>query len=287
AIDADTVTFERLNAYSERSDAVVAVRADVDTRRELTVDDTYIIAYTAVISHPQRREEKRLDPDGPRVVTLRGFDSAALFESTDSVRLLFANLGVDPGAELAIRYVDALIETLDSEDARTRTLAVGELFLRESLRESIDRPRARRIGRALEDPDLSDALKSYLIETLAALPAERTAGWLAPTLRPLIDGAGTHYDLGSHRPRLVSEAVQALTPEAGKQDRKRLVALLTANGPKVVEAAIAALEKIDAGFAVQSVSETLDAAQWNDSLTAPVRRILEAYRVASLTAPAD
>ncbi len=275
---AAAVTFATLARFSGGVDeALVSVRMNEAALADVTPGEPYVVAFTSVVSHPQRREEKLLDPEGPRLVTLRGFDTGALFPANDDVRGLFTTL------EAGQSMVAALVRLLRSGDQRTRTLAAGELFLNEGLRASISADYAYRIGRAT--PTLSDELASYLIETLAALPQADTSAWLPNVARELIGYADVEYDLASHRPRLVSESVQALTPQVLSCDSARLVPLLRSNAPRVVKSSIAALEHIDPALAEASVADTLDAAQWDDSLTEPVRRILEAYRVSAALSP--
>ncbi|MEL7448506.1 MAG: hypothetical protein AAFN78_04810 [Pseudomonadota bacterium] len=280
----DSVTFAALARFSGSDDAArVTVRMKEGALGDVTVGEPYIVGFTAVVSHPQRREEKLIDPDGPRVVTLRGFDTGALFPATDDVRALFLTIGAEQDEALRSSTVAALVRLLRSDDQRTRTLAAGELFLNEGLRVSIDADHAYRIGKAT--PTLSDELASYLVETLATLPEAHTAAWLPNVARELIGNTDVEYDLASHRPRLVSESVQALTPHVLACDQGRLEPLLRSNAPRVVKSSIAALERIDPALAETLVAETLDATEWDDSLTEPVRRILEAYRVTAAVLP--
>ncbi len=212
-------------------------------------------------------------------MTIRGLGSVALFEDLPDVRKLFRNArtATDEAGEQAL--AGTLVRLMQRPDERTRTLVIGEFFLREQARHHISARQARKVGQAIADPALNPELKSYLVETAAGFDGASQQQWMGDILRRLIDDTGPQVDLATHTPRLLSQSVMTLQHTAKASDEARITALLRSNAPRVVQASIEFLQALDQQLALRAVSKTIDAAIWDDTVPAHTRRLLEGWLV--------
>lgn len=286
-VDDERFEFQRLADLSGESAQLTAIRVAASAQADVHPGDTYVLAHSQIVSNPQRREEKLIDPRGPRIIGVRGLGTLALFEDTAEVRFLFATArgGVDGEATDEDAVVEALLRQLARPDARTRALVAMELYLRDELHPRLDEAQTRRLVDVVADPALEDELRAYLVETAAAAPGARTYRWLFDTLRDILDASAVTLELAGHRPRLVTESLIALRQAARPDDAGRAARLLRSNAPRVVEAAIELLDGVDPALAQGTVNELVEETAFNDALPAHTRRVLEDYLVRSQLAP--
>ncbi len=274
-----SVVFECVENLTGQSDARMSIRTDAQTLADIELGQTYVLAHSNVISNPQRREEKLIDPKGSRIVSIRGLGTTALFEDLPDIRQLFrtARTPLNKAGEQAL--TGTLVRLMQRQDARTRTLVIGEFFLREPIRSHVSERQARLVGRVINDPALNAELKSYLVETAGGFDGASEQTWMGDILRGIIDQTGAQVDLATHEPRLLSQSVITLQHTAKTSDEARITALLRSNAPRVVQASIEFLRGLDQALAVRAVSSTIEAAMWDDTVPAHTRRLLEGWLV--------
>ncbi len=234
------VRFERQEAFAGDVQASVVLRLDEETFADLQVDQTYIVAYTYVTSDPQFRESKYEDPEGPRMITVRGYGSPALFEDTPDMRFLFESVQRDD-PPMARDVLEALTRQMARADTRTRALAVVELLLRRDLLASMRPQQAERVATLVTDPAVDQELRAFLLEVAVAFP-DRSQRWLRDACREVLAQLEPQFVLETHGPALATATIRAIADHGSSQDVQALVPFLQSNAPKVVTAAIESIE---------------------------------------------
>jgi hypothetical protein len=234
----------------------VVLRVDDKSFADVTVGESYVVAWSYL-----RRNRKEIsgweeDPDGPYVVSVLGLGSTALFESTPEIRYLFSPGAItDPdGAE---RQLAALLTQMQREDYRSRGLVIAELYLRKDLTEKMNADQAALLREVLQKNDLDPQHRDLLYQAALRVDRSLTTPWLAEDMRKTIKQHGTEYDLRSFVPSLVVSAAGGLQQLGDKGDIELLVTLLYANNPGVSRAALAAINHFDPAVAKARAEEAL------------------------------
>lgn len=235
------VRFERQVAYAgEVEESVVLRMEDEQTFADVQEGQSYIVAFSYFTSDPQFRESKYEDPEGPRMITVRGLGDAALFEDTPDTRFLFesATREVPPDRR---DVLEALTRQMVRADARTRSLVVVELLLRPDLHASVRPRQGERVAKVVSDPAATQELRAFLLEVAVAFP-DRSQRWLREACRQVIAELEPQFALETHGPQLATAALEAIADHGTAEDVQSIVPFLASNAPKVVRTAIESIE---------------------------------------------
>jgi hypothetical protein len=270
------ITFRRVEKLFADSEPMVTVRMDEDTCAAVELGETYIVAYTTVTNDAQFRDHKYLDPEGPKLLDVRGFGAPALFEATPALRFLFQTArAAEPPADRAV--LDALLAQMARPDHRSRSLVIMEFYLRPALQAMISESDEKIVRDTIADSGLHTELKSFLLEAALKFPTPAKATWLAAAYRDVIASSGAQYDLTTHVPGLVATAVKGLRIVGERADAQRLTPLLLSNAPGVATAALKTMDALDPEGTPEVVQQVLEQSVWDDSVNSEVRRVLESY----------
>jgi hypothetical protein len=234
------------------------------------------VAYTTITNDGQFREHKYLDPEGPKLLDVRGLGTPALFEATRELRFLFQTARAEePPADRAV--LDALLALMARPDPRGRSLVILEFYLRPQLQALITESDEKIVRDTIADDGLHTELKSFLLEAALKFPRPEKATWLAAAYRDVIASSGAQYDLATHVPALVKTAVKGLRVVGERADAPRLTPLLLSNAPGVATAALETMDSLDPEGTRVAVHRVLEESIWDDSVNPEVRRVLESY----------
>lgn len=279
--DADHVVFQRTAALLGQAPESIGLRMDADTFADVVVGQPYILAYSHIKDHPRIPEAKIVDPEGPRVLKVKGFGTRALFDDNEALRLLFGTARTDKAPQPE-QLLSLLIPQMQSSDQRTQVLGVVEFYLRPELHVIVRGPEEEAIVDLIARDDLHTQLRIYLLEAALHFPDPQSRSWLTATHREIIDRAGIQFDLGGFQPALVRTSAQALATLGDESDIPRLTKLLRSNAPGVVEATLDTLDGLARNATVEQVITILQ----DESPSGPTKRVLETYvlrRLASTT----
>lgn len=266
------ISFEIIERFSGESPDQLVLRMDEDTFADVSVGQSYVIAWTDQRKIRLLREGYEKDPDGPSIVKVRGLESKALFENSAEIRFLFAPREVS-GVDDAGGEINALLGQMQRDDYRSRDLVVGQLVLKPELSKQMDRSQAEKLRQVLQLPGLSAQHRDYLLQAALRLPEELRSTWLAEEFRRVIILHGTQYDLNSFVPGLVKTSAKGLGQVGSQNDIELLSILLYANNPGVSKAALASMDHFDPPAATAKVQQAIDRG-WTHRLTI---RALENY----------
>jgi hypothetical protein len=270
------IVFRRLEKLFAEGEPLVSVRMDEETCTDVALGGTYIVAYTTVTNDAQFREHKYLDPEGPKLLDVRGFGAPALFEPTRELRFLFQTARAEEQpTDRAV--LDALLAQMARPDSRSRSLVILELYLRPELQALVSESDEKIIRDAIADRGLHAELKSFLLEAALKFPRPDKATWLAAAYRDVIATSGVQFDLTTHVPELVDTAVKGLRVVGERSDAQRLAPLLLSNAPGVATAALETMDVLDPEGTPVAVRKVLEDSLWDDSVNPEVRRVLESY----------
>ena len=244
---------ERLTG--EAPDEVV-LRTDEQSYNDVTVSESYVLAWTYMRRNRRGIGGWEEDPEGPSTVNVLGLGSTALFEGTPEMRYLFGTgVAADPAA--ADRVIAALLTQMRREDHRSRGLVITELYLRKDLTEKINADQAKVLQEILQAKDLDYQHRHLLYDTAVRIDPALTSPWLAEDMRKTISQHGTEYDLRSFVPSLVISAAEGLQQLGNAGDIELLNTLLYANNPGVSKAALAAIDHFDSQAAAARAEQAL------------------------------
>jgi hypothetical protein len=270
------IVFRREEDLFAESEPVVTVRMDAETRADVQLGETYIVAYTTITNDPRVREHKYLDPEGPKLLDVRGLGTPALFAPTPELRFLFQTAREEEQpTDRAV--LDALLAQMARPDPHGRSLVILELYLRPQLQEMISTPDEKIVRSTIADPALDTELRSFLLEAALKFQTPDKATWLAAAYRDVIASSGVHFDLTTHVPELVGTAVKGLRIVGEPGDAQRLAPLLRSNAPGVAIAALETMDAFDPSGTPAVVSKVLEESLWDDSVDSEVRRVLDSY----------
>ena len=250
----------------------VLLRTDDLSFADVTVGESYVVAWSYLRRNRQVIGGWEEDPDGPYIVSVLGLGSTALFEGTPEMRYLFATGNLTDTAA-ADQQINALLAQMQRADARSRGLVIAELWLRKDLTEQMNPRQIAIIKDVLQTEDLEPQHRDYLLQSAYRLPAEQTAPWLGEELRKIIIQNGTQYDLRSFVPALVITAAEGLRHAGSPSDIALLSILLYSNNPGVSKAALATMDYFDPK-AAKAKAEQAMARGWIHSET---RHALDRY----------
>ena len=235
----------------------VTLRTDGQSYMDVTVGESYVIAWTYMRRNRGVIGGWEEDPEGPSTVSVLGLGSTALFEGTPEMRYLFApGAMTDPdGAE---RQIAALLTQMRREDYRSRGLVIAELYLRKDLTEKVSADQAKVLQEVLQSKGLDDQHRALLYETAVRIDPALTSPWLAETMRETIRQHGAEYDLSSFVPSLIIASAEGLQQQGNAGDIELLSTLLYANNPGVSKAALAAIDHFDREQAVALSQQALE-----------------------------
>ncbi|MEM7588222.1 MAG: hypothetical protein AAF560_32840, partial [Acidobacteriota bacterium] len=217
------------------------------------------------------RELREVDPGGYRVVMILA-GGPALLDDSAHVRLLFEAPKADP-KPAPEELLQAALAAAGSDDARTRSFAILELSLRPEWLALMDADDAKLIQGYLASGELAPDSKNVLFELAAKLPAKLRDPWLAEEARHTLDALQPEFDLTTFVPRLAKTVLGILEEQGGEADSARVAPFLAANNPGVVEAALEALDRVDAKLARERAKAVLE----QRDLHAESRRLLSEY----------
>ncbi|MEM9386195.1 MAG: hypothetical protein AAGA68_14115 [Pseudomonadota bacterium] len=235
------VRLERQVAYAGDVAASVILRIeDEETFAEVREGQSYIIAFSYFTSDPQFRESKYEDPEGPRMIRLRGLGTSALFEDTPETRFLFESASGEAQPDPR-DVLEALTRQMVRPDPRTQSLVVVELLLRRDLHASVLPPQAERVAEVVSNPEVVQELRAFLLEAAVAFP-DRSQRWLREACRQVIAALEPDFALETHGPQLATAVLVAMADHGAAEDVQAMVPFLASNAPKVVRAAIESIE---------------------------------------------
>jgi len=271
-VDGGRVRFERVLPYFNDPAASVVLRTGEGDHPFIEVGKTYLVGYTLAASDPQFRDAKYLDPEGPKIVEVRGSDARAVFTDTPELRFLFEQI-LDDQPDPTREMLDALLTQMQRDDERARSLVVLELMLRPDLIAAVDADQGQVIRALITSEAVPTQIRDLLLATASRLEASAQAGWLAEVQRDIVRSAPLELDLASPMPSFVRTAVRGLksTGEAG--DLPALRRLLGSNAPGVAKAALDTMDGLDPVATLAIARET----RADASILAETRRVLGLY----------
>lgn len=231
--------------------------------------DSLIVVYSYVRSHNRVREERIMDPDGPRVVAIRGLDQPALFAFDPRLAELISTAKAhytDAGAERVRAKLVQLAGT--TNDPATRALLALELELRPDLRSGLSEGQRRQLAEAVRQSTNLDT-RGRLVQVVSDTGSVRQP-WLAELLRRELARAPVMADLGSFESYWIQSVLRGLARHGERPDVYRIAAFLGSNAPGVVESAVGAMTAIDSTAASIAFARIM----LGGDLTAPTRRLL-------------
>lgn len=271
-IASDRVRFERVTAYyGDAADSIVLRTGETDAPF-VEIGRTYVLGYSVVTSDSQFRETKFEDPEGPKIVRMRGVDARAVFADTEHLRFLFEQaVAEQPAAPRKV--LDAVLAQMQRDDERARILVALELTLRPDLIELVSPDDGRIIRDVIASEAVPVQTRDFLLRTASRFPAEARDDWLAAAQRAIVKTAPDTLDLVSPMPSYVRTAALGLRSSGDASDVPALGRLLASNAPGVAKAALEAMDALDPDAALLVAREARD----DEALLAETRRVLDRY----------
>lgn len=220
------------------------LRTDPATAGGVEMGRSYVVAWTDMRKNRRIGIKWEKDPDGPKVVTVVGLGSAAVFEDSPEVRLLFS-IGPEGDAVSDEKQLEAILAQMQRTDSLTRGLVIAQLFLREDLADAMQQSQVDTVKSILQGQELNPLQRDLLLRTCMRLQADMTTPWLGEELRKVIIEHGSQYDLSSFVPALVRTAARGLGQVGDASDVDLLSILLYSNNPGVGKAALASMDQLD------------------------------------------
>ncbi len=263
----DQLQFQCLQVLHGEPARRITLAVDASVFAQLSVDQNYVVAYTASMQHPQYREMRVQIPDGPKVLQIKGVTLSAVFADHPGLRQLVL------AAPDSHHTLATLLALMGSTDPGTRLLASAEIFARPGLHALFTAADAR-VFQANAQADImrGEALQIAL-HAAARIPAIAEQSWLMALRRSVIRGAPVRMALASPQPLLVRTALLGLAPQASQHDAVSARALLVSNAPGVAKAALRVLVEIDPAQARNAAQVALR----ETNLHSEIRRALGAY----------
>ena len=258
-----------------------SVRGEPEAFGDLSIGQRYLVAFTRLAATDQFRDAKFLDPEGPRVLRLRGSRVATVFPDTPELRFLFSRArGEDQPSDR--ERLDAILALIEDGSARNRAFAVEELYLRNELPALFEGSDIAVVRKALGTLDLPVQQRQFLIEVAAKFPAGPDAEWLHEEHRLIVMRTGPEFDLVTAESLLVVTALEGLAAVNDPRDLPVILPMLGANSPAAVAAALDTAHAMDAEATLAAVQMQLERSLLSDSVHADSRRLLERYLLGQL-----
>lgn len=271
-IDAGRVRFECLKPYfGDPAESIILRTGEADASF-VEVGQRYVVAYTLVTNDSQFREVKFEDPEGPKIVGIRGVDDQAVFEDTAELRFLFDQAVAEEPAPPR-KVLDALLVQMQRDDNRARSLVVLEIVLRPDLVEIVDSKDGRVVRDVIGSETVPIQSKDFLLRTAARFPAAARAEWLVAAQRSIVKTAPIELELISPMPSYVRTAALGLQVTGDASDVPVLRRLLGSNAPGVAKAALNTMDSLDPAATLVVARAAVN----DQSLLAETRRELDLY----------
>ncbi|MEM9385186.1 MAG: hypothetical protein AAGA68_09015 [Pseudomonadota bacterium] len=262
-------------------EAEFSVRAEEGAFGDLVIGQRYLVAFTRVGSNDQFRDAKFLDPEGPRVLRLRGGRIATVFPDTPALRFLFSRARGDRQPSDRER-LDAVLTLISEGGPRNQAFAIEELYVRNELGPVFEAQDIEVIKAALARHDLPLQLRQFLLDAAAKFPGGPAAPWLHEEHRKVLLRAGPQLDLVSAQALLVVTALKGLATANDARDLSVVLPMLGANSPSVVREALGVAHAMDQPATLVAVQQQLEAAMFEEGVHADTRRLLEQYVLGEL-----
>ena len=271
-VDSGRVRFERVTPYyGDPADSIVLRTGEME-QPFIEMGQVYILGYTVVTNDTQFREVKFEDPDGPKIVNIRGVDVLAVFVDSKPLRYLFEQTqDRDKGSVRAA--LDAVMAQIQINDERARSLVTLELMLRPDLVEIISPADGRIVGNLITTDAVPMETRDILLQVSEQFPAAARAEWLVEAQRAIVKSAPDELPLASPLPSYVRDAVRGLKTTGDASDLPELRRLLGSNAPGGAKAALDTMDGLDPEATLQLAREAFS----DQSLLAETRRVLELY----------
>jgi hypothetical protein len=285
--DATHIVVRIEDVLAGEAEGELVLRSDADPLARVEVDTRYLIAFTRLANDDQFRDAKFLDPEGPRILTLRGLRDIAVIEDTLAARFLFERArGEDQPSDGA--RLEAIMALVYAGDQRTRGFALEELYLRSELPSAMSEFTTRALAEMALDASLPLQLRQFIVETTLAVPARDQQPWLLAMDRKLLADAPPQMDLVTAQPLLVSTAIKAVAAHGSADDVPLLLPLVESNAPGVAKRALETAGALDPAATRARVEELVQEWLLRDDIHTDVRRAVERYFIESqLQAIAD
>lgn len=258
-----------------------SVRGQSGAFGDLHVGERYLVAFTRVGASDQFRDAKFLDPEGPRVLGLRGARVPTVFPDSPAMRFLFQRARGDNQPTNRER-LDAILALLEDGHARNVAFAAEELYLRNELPAHVEKDDIAVVRGALAAPDLPLQLRQFLTATASKFPEGPQAPWLHEEYRRIVLRTGPELDLATAESLLVVTALEGIAAVNDAKDLPAVLPMLGSNSPKVVRTALAAAHEMDAKATLTAVQHQLEQVMFRDTVHADTRRLLERYLLGEL-----
>lgn len=258
-----------------------SVRAKEGAFGDLVIGRRYLIAFTRVGSNDQFRDAKFLDPEGPRVLSLRGGRIATVFPDTPDLRFLFNRARGDDQPSDRER-LDAVLTLIADGGVRNQAFAIEELYLRNELGPVFEKDDIEVVKAALAQQDLPVQLRQFLLDAAAKFPEGPTAAWLHEEHRQVLLRSGPTLDLVSAQALLAVTALKGLAATNDAKDLPVVLPMLGANSPSVVREALAAAHAMDPPATLAAVQQQLETVMFDEGVHGDTRRLLERYLLGEL-----
>lgn len=227
-----------------------------DTFGALSVGETKLVTFSFLKKHPTLRDEYIEDPNGPRVLDIRGLSTNAAFDVNPKVVELFGLqkeiLTVkDDGALAAFQKKNSelLVSAIKTAtDIRTQRLLLPELMLRDDLHSVISEKQANILLKELEKSDRSDELDIMLFTALQKIEATNDKR-LAKYSKKLLGQKSEQVNLASYEPGLIVKALESFPAGSKSKDLHVIEKYLNSNSPSIVKQTIKAMDTVDADAA--------------------------------------
>lgn len=254
----DGVVFTvRESLVGEHDDERLTVRTSEGVRSRVQIGSSYVLGYTTLRRDPRRRSrDYQQDPAGPRIVSLPAVGEA-LLEDSRPVRLL-----VEAAASEVTfsdeEVLEAVLDQAARPDALSRDFALAELALRPSLLDEAGAAESERLHELAETGELDPRSLDYLLRAATPLMERGAATWMAESSRRVTVEYGSELDLRSAVPSLVETAIVTLGRSGEAGDLAVLEPHLASNNPAVGQAALEAMQALDAAGALEAVAVALE-----------------------------
>lgn len=215
--------------------------------------DKVIAVYSSVRKHPSLRDERIVDPEGPRIVDIRGIDTNAVFAYSKNLVTAFQiyrDLSVPNPPHIVslkqknLAYLTRLL--YHSDDTRTVGLMVEELLLRDDLIEAAQDSHIQTILLQLDKLSLPVKFENMLLETAYKYATSQIyQEKLHKILRKILEQQTPEFDLASHNAALVINTLKGMRKLGSKQDIKLIAKFLPTNSPPVFDSVIKTIKALD------------------------------------------
>lgn len=243
---------------------------------DVPVGGRFLVAFTRLANTDQFRDAKFLDPEGPRVLRLRGEPLAAVFPDHAELRFLFARARGEAQPSRRER-LDAVLALMQTPSPSLRAFAIEELFIRAELPPVFGLADVQVVHRTLMRPGLPMQLQQFLLDTALRFPQGPTAAWLHRESLRIVRSLGPELNLVTPEALLVTTAMKSIAAVNDRRDVHVVLPMIASNSPPVVRSALDAAHAMNARATLARVEQRLDEIMLQENVHADIRRMLERY----------